>query len=176
MLSIYKRKDIYHIRGTVTIGDRVVKVRRTTGQSTRKQAETVCRYVESAIVNDMSGGTKVLPFITVVDDWLAVTPRNETDRYFARRFKLEFAALNINDITNDVWKEYKKRHLYSCKPSYINRVRGALISIMSHAGITHTLDKNKQADDRIRFLSYEKQEQLLSAYPDFIRPLFITLA
>lgn len=176
MLSIYKRKDVYHIRGTVTIGDRVVKVRRTTGQSTRKQAEVVCRYVENTIVNDMSGGTKVLPFITVVDDWLAVTPRNETDKYFARRFKLEFAALNINDISNDVWKEYKKRHLYSSKPSYINRVRGALISIMSHAGITNTLDKSKQSDDRIRFLSYNKQERLLSAYPEFIRPLFITLA
>ena len=176
MLSIYKRENTYHIRGTVSIGDRVVKVRRTTGQSSKKQAEIVCRYVENTIINDMSGGTKVLPFNAVVDDWIALKVRNQTDRYFARRFKLEFTAFNINDINNDLWKEYKKRHLYSCKPSYINRVRGTLISIMSHAGITNFLDKEFHADDRIRFLSYDKQEELLSAYPEFIRPLFITLA
>ena len=176
MLSIYKRENKYHIRGTVSVGDRVVEVRRTTGQYTKKKAELVCRHVEETLLNDMSGGTKVLPFTVVADAWLALKPRSETDRYFANRFKLEFSEFNINEMNNDLWKMFKTKYLYSAKPSYINRFRGTLISIMSHASITNKLDKEWYADDRVRFLNYDKQEELLASYPDFIRPLFITLA
>lgn len=175
MLSIYKRKETYHIRGTVSDGDRVVTVRRTTGQTNKRRAEEVCRYVETTILNEMRGGVSTLPFVVAADNWLKIKQRGGTDTYIVNRLKEHFAEYQMNHINKEAWQHFVSRNLFGGKPSNVNRYRATLVSILNSASVSPVIPKEKEINDRVRFLTYEKQEQLLAEYPEFIRPLFITL-
>jgi len=175
MLSLYKRKEVWHIRGTVSDGDRVVTVRRSTAQVSKRKAEQVCRYVEQTILTEMRGGTSMLPFITAADNWLNTKPRGATDKYICNILKKHFADYQLNHLDKEAWANFVGKKLYGSKPSNINRYRATFVSILRAASIAVQIPKEKEMNDRIRFLSYEEQERLLAEYPEYIRPLFITL-
>lgn len=175
MLSLYKRKEVWHIRGTVTDGDRVVTVRRSTGQVSKRKAEQVCRYVEETILTEMRGGISMLPFIVAADNWLATKPRGATDKYICAILKEHFANYQLNHLDKEAWHFFVSKNLYGSKPSNINRYRATFVSIIRAASVPVQIPKEKEINDRVRFLSYEEQERLLAEYPAFIRPLFITL-
>ena len=176
MLSLYKRKDIWHIRGHVTDGQRVVKVRRTTGQTSKRQAELTAKYVEETILNDMRGGTVMLPFTSVADDWASVKPLGATDKVNLDRLKTFFADYQINRIKKQDWNAFVASQLYGAKPSHINRVRATLVSILSHADIQPEFKRVKEANDRVRILTKMQRMNLLEAYPAYIQPMFYTIA
>jgi len=175
MLSLYKRKEVWHIRGTISDGDRVVTVRRSTGQFSKRKAEQVCRYVEETLLTEMRGGISMLPFIVAADNWLAVKPRGATDKYICSILKAHFNSYQLNHLDKEAWLHFVSKNLYGSKPSNINRYRATFVSILHGASVPVQIPKEKEANDRIRFLTYEEQERLLAEYPEYIRPLFITL-
>ncbi|MAB40268.1 MAG: hypothetical protein CL525_14390 [Aequorivita sp.] len=175
MLSLYKRKDVWHIRGTVTDGNRVVTVRKSTGQTAKRKAVEICRYIEDTILTEMKGGISMLPFITAANTWLSIKPRGATDKYITDILKKHFANYQLNHINQDAWQHFVAKNLYGRKPSNINRYRATFVSILNTASVSPKITKEKEFNDRIRFLTYEEQERLLAEYPAFIRLLFITL-
>lgn len=176
MLSLYKRKDIWHIRGSITDGDRVVTVRRSTGQSVKKEAESILRQVERTVLNQMSGRATALPFKVAADAWLKVKPRSETCQDNCGQLIFRFGEMFCDDINRDEWDAYVSAYLYGRKASYINRKRSTLVSILHKAGRKNiSIPKHKEDSDRVRFLSFEEQERLLSEYPEYLRGMFTIL-
>lgn len=176
MLSIFKRKHGYwHIRGTVTDGDRVVKVRRTTGTKSRKQAEAVARHVEKTILDQMTGRAVALPFGVAADAWMKAKQRGNTDGYHYSRLRSHFSRHSVDRIDAEEWRGFVALNMYGAKPSHVNRMRATLVSIINFSGATADLPREREVSDRVRFLTYDEQERLLSEYPSFIRPLFVVL-
>lgn len=174
MLSIFKRKHGYwHIRGTVTDGDRVVKVRRTTGTKSRKQAEAVARHVEQTILNQMTGRATALPFRLAAEAWLKVKPRSETCTLNCNELVSHYGNTFCDEINRDEWDAFVALNLYGNAASYINRKRSTLVSILHKAGRTGlNIPKHKEGDTRVRFLTFEEQERLLAEYPEYLRGMF----
>jgi len=175
MLSLYKRGEVWHIRGTITDGERVVKVRRSTGQTVKREAEQVVRYVERTVLNDMRGGVKMLPFTTVADSWLNQRPRGATARSHINILKTHFKRFQADQINKDAWNNFIAEKLSTSKSSNVNRYRATLLAVLNNASIPVELPRMKEVNDRVRFLSIEQQNKLLDEYPEYIRPLFITL-
>lgn len=176
MLSIYKRKDVWHIRGTITDGDRVVKVRRSTGQKVKRDAEGILKQVERTILNQMSGRATALPFKVAAQSWLNVKPRSETCKLNCNELVAHFGDRFCDDINRDEWDSFVSSYFYGRAASYINRKRSTLVSILHKTGRQGLqIPKHKEGDTRVRFLTYDEQERLLAEYPEYLRSLFIIM-
>ena len=117
----------------------------------------------------------MLPFIVAADNWLNQKPRGATDKYIIERLKTHFANYQLNHINKEAWHFFVSKNLFGGKPSNINRYRATLVSVLNSASVAPAIPKEKEINDRVRFLTYEQQERLLAEYPEYIRPLFITL-
>lgn len=174
MLSIYKRGEVYHIRGTVSYAGETRNIRRSTGQTIRRQAEEVCRAYEQRILNEMRGGDNLTPFFELAEDWVSLG-RGDTDIRNALLLSNFFKDSAASEINTEAWNLLVRRKLKGCSNSHINRVRATLVAILNHASVTIIIPRRKELNDRVRFLSYEDQEALLASYPEFIRHYFITI-
>jgi integrase len=88
---------------------------------------------------------------------------------------MAFGNKLINTFTQEDWFDYRNTFLQDKANSYSNRIRATLVAILNYGQVPIKIPREKDAEDRIRFLTIEQQEKLLASYPDFIRPLFITL-
>lgn len=174
VLHIYKRGDIYHIRGTVAYAGEAIKVRCTTGQSKKREAEEVCRSLEQRIINEIRGGVNLTPFSKAADLWVA-SKTGDTEHRNVDRLKKYFADIPISKINADEWVKFVSKEFHGCENSTINRIRGTLNAIANHSSAPIIIDKLPEEDERNRFLTIAEQNKLLASYPDFIRPYFITL-
>ena len=175
MLRLYKRGDIYHIRGTVSYAGSSQRVRCTTGQANKRSAEEVCRRIEEAVLSKMRGGENLAPFTLEVENWLSIT-RGKTDARNAVLLNKVFGAIPVSRIDAAAWTKFRSRKLRGCSEAHVNRIRATLVSILNHAAAPVDIPRLRENNMRVRFLTYEEQETLLAAYPDFIRPYFICLA
>lgn len=174
MLSVYKRGNTYHIRGSLSYAGKTVRVRQSTGQANKRQAEEVCRIIEQRVLNNLKGGTDLVPLDEAARSWFG-SNKGMTDWYNVKSLVGYFKSKPVAEINVDAWNKYVRHSLDGCKPSHINRVRATLVAIAHHVSATISIPKLKEANDRIRFLTLDKQNELLAAYPDYIKPLFIAL-
>jgi integrase len=178
MLSLYKRGNIWHVRGTVSYAGEVKKIRRSTERKAKREAEEVCRALEQRTLNEMRGGINLTPFNEAADSWLKKI-NGKTDKRNAELLKTYFKTLPVSAINAEAWDKFVRLRLKGCIGSSINRVRTSLVSIATHASapyVADAIDKELEEDDRMRFLTIKEQHKLLNAYAPFIRPYFITLA
>ena len=175
MLYIKKRGRIWHIEGTVTYAGQKKTVRKTTGHTLRREAEEECRAIEQRVINEMKGGHNLTPFNEAARDWLETVNGTSTCKENVSRLSSEWGRIPVSSIDTGAWNKFVKRKYKGAAPSYVNRIRTTLVSILNHASVANNIPKKKEGDYRTRFLSYEEQEELLAAYPDFIRAYFITL-
>ena len=176
MLSLYRRGKTWHIRGTVSSGDRVVEVRRTTGQSDKRTAEAILEQVRQTVINQMTGRATALPFSVAADAWVKAKRRGNTDAYHYSRLRKHFKGQSIEQMSADDWSGFVALNLYGAKPSHVNRMRATFMSILHSAGRKDIeIPREREVSDRVRFLTYEEQEKLIAEYPEFIRGLFVVL-
>lgn len=176
MLKLYKRGEYWHIRGTVSNYEKSISVRQSTGTRTKKEAVEILRSLEVQALYKLKGVNQTTPFTLVANKWLHLRERNHFDTWCVPRLCAAFHHKLVNEFTVDDWLDYKKEHLNGRSKSYQNRIRDVLNAILNYANqnIKLPIDKNKK--DRIRYLTKDQQEHLLSCYSDHIRPLFIALA
>jgi integrase len=173
MLRTYKRGKYYHISGSVSFAGQSVRVRQSTGQTRKGAADDVCRLIEQRILNDMQGKVTLMPLSEAAGLWF--NNKSMTDWYNIKTLVGHFKSTPISEINADAWNKFVRTSLGNCKPSHINRVRATLVAIANHVSAPLQIPKMKDANDRIRFLIKEQQEKLLDAYPEFIKPFFITI-
>lgn len=175
MLSLYRRGKTWHIRGTVTSGDRVVKVRRTTGQSDKRTAEEILHQVRDTVLKQMTGRATALPFSVAADAWMNAKRRGKTDGYHHSRLRQHFKGKSIDSMGAEDWSGFVALNMYGKKASHINRMRATFVSILRKAGSDAKIPREREISDRVRFLTYEEQERLLAEYPEFIRDMFVAI-
>ena len=173
MLRTYKRGKYYHISGSVSFAGQSIRVRQSTGQTRKGAADDVCRLIEQRILNDMQGKVTLMPLSEAAGLWF--NNKSMTDWYNIKTLVGHFKSTPISEINADTWNKFVRTSLGGCKPSHINRVRATLVAIANHVSAPIQIPKKKNPNNRVRFLSYEDQEKLLSCYPEFIRHYFITL-
>ena len=173
MLRTYKRGKYYHISGSVSFAGQSIRVRQSTGQTRKGAADDVCRLIEQRILNDMQGKVTLMPLSEAAGLWF--NNKSMTDWYNIKTLVGHFKSTPISEINADAWNKFVRTSLGNCKPSHINRVRATLVAIANHVSAPLQIPKLQDANDRIRFLNKEQQEKLLDAYPEFIKPFFITL-
>ena len=173
MLRTYKRGKYYHIRGVVSFAGKSIEVRQSTGQTRKGKADDVCRIIEQRAINDLQGKVTLIPLPEAADLWF--NNKSMTDWYNIKTLVGYFKSTPISEIDADAWNKFVRTSLGDCKSSHINRVRATLVAIANHVSAPVQIPKLQEANDRIRFLSKQQQEKLLDAYPEFIKPFFITL-
>jgi integrase len=175
MLKLYKRGEYYHIRGTVSRYDKSITIRQSTGKRKRKEAHEILQSLEAQALYRIEGVNNTTPFSLVADRWLNLKNRNTFDEFCVPKLKMAFGNKLINTFTQEDWFDYRNTFLQDKANSYSNRIRATLVAILNYGQVPIKIPREKDAEDRIRFLTIEQQEKLLASYPDFIRPLFITL-
>ena len=116
-----------------------------------------------------------VPFSLAAINWVKLKKRGATDLQNIKQLGEYFKNKTVSEITPEDWREYIRVNLSDRKPATVNRIRATLNSVLASSSTSIVLDKRKETSQRIRFLSVEQQEKLLSSYPDFARPLFIAL-
>lgn len=174
-LPIVKRGRYYYVKGTVSWGNKKLVIRQTTGRTVKSEARQVADDIYQQALNRLKGGTGAALFSTAALEWVQFKRPGITDIDNLKKISDFFRDKTVDEIRPEDWTAFCRIHLSSHKPSSVNRIRSTLNAVLRSASREIKLDKLKDNEERNVFLSVENQERLLAAYPDFIRPFFITL-
>ena len=175
-LHLSKRGKYWFARGTVKWGTKSIVVRKSTGRTLRREAQEVADELYQQALNILKNGSKTtaVPFSIAALNWIKFKPRGKTCLRNVEELGLFFKSDMAEEISQDSWREFVSETQEHSRPAYVNRKRSTLISILRHASIKTEIEKEKETDERNIFLSIEKQNELLSYYPEFAANLFYT--
>lgn len=175
-LHLIRRGSIYHINDTVSWGNKRIRIRQTTGRTSKAEARQVAESVYHQAMNQLrGGGNTAVPFSIAALDWVKTKRRGDTDVRNIERLSDFFKDQTTDQITAEDWLRFCRQHLSDRRPATVNRIRATLNSVLQSASTSIDLYKAKDKSERNVFLSVEEQERLLAAYPDYARPFFICL-
>ena len=176
-LHLHKRGKFWHVQGSVSWGNKTVSVRRSTDRTLKREAEQVVDEFYQQAINTLKNGSDnaAIPFSIAAINWVKAKKRKPTCRQNIKQLGNFFQDYILGDITDEAWRKYVNQQHADSRPAAINRIRTTLVSVLRHASVNYTIAKEKEPDKRIVFLSIEKQNELLAAYPEFARPYFQAL-
>jgi integrase len=175
-LQLGKRGKYWHVKGTVSWGKKSIRVRQTTSRTLRREAQEVADELYQQALNILKSGGRAtaVPFSIAALNWIKFKKRGDTCRRNVKELSDFFKDHMAEEITEDAWRSFVLETQGDSRPAYVNRKRSTLISILRHAAIKTEIEKEKELDERNVFLSIEKQNELLSYYPEFAADLFYT--
>jgi hypothetical protein len=186
MLTMRKRGKNWHLRGSIRVGreTRVVKEhscgtdRRDIADAYRSKLETDIRY---EILHGSRGRTQTL---TIADAGLRYTARPGGIRsYDLWRIGEINKAVGERPIaqTADAWSEFKRIRCGGILPATVQRFRATFLAAVNYLARDEGFDPPKLPrgdrlnNKRIRFLSSDQADRLVSVYADHVRPIATTL-
>ena len=184
MLNIRKRGEFYHVRGTVRVGNKTIKVKeRSTGFCKASDAKEYVAHLEKEIVDSFLRPEETRNKSIKFDDCLKVYMNEKTitiPQFQKIKVLIEhFESVPVSEIPQkwNVFCEIK----HNMSEGTLNRYASAMNAILNFSkerlNISPKLIKRIPVNDAIVFLLPEGvKEKLLSCYSDKIRPMFITLA
>ena len=184
MLTIRKRGELYHVRGTVRVGNKTVKVpERSTGFRKSSDAKEYVSRLEKQIVDSFLRPEEAKNQTTTFDDCLKVYMNEKTvsiPNFITIKVLIRhFEGVPISEIPQK-WSIFCAAKS-DIKDGTLNRYASQLNAILNFAkdrlNITPQLIKRAPVNDAVVFLLPEGvKEKLLSCYSNKTRPIFITLA
>jgi integrase len=188
MLTMRARgaKKIYYIRGTVSYGDRRIDVPEfSSGTSSRDAASNLMAQHEQRLFKQLMFGPEAqVAQATMADAFEAYlnkpTPPNSSDRLRLTKLNEAIGGLPLNDPLT-AWRIFRNDHLLKHEPSGQDRYRSLLQSAVNVFRAERGLDKVKVPaikfhNERVRFLSLEEQDLLISCYVPHVQPIILVLA
>jgi len=187
MLTIRKRGAVFHIRGTIRVGNetRIVK-EHSTGCNRRHEAEAYKTRLETEtraeILNGPEGRAQRL---TIADAGL---------RWINRPGGVAtYDVWRLNEINNvvgdypvaragDAWKDFRRSRCGGLKPATVERFRSVFQSALNFFAKEEGFEAPKIPRlDEIetkppRYLPPAQADALISAYAEHVRPIALTLA
>ncbi len=186
MLTIRKRGPVWHIRGSIRVGQEIRHVKEhSTGCDRKEDAEAYRARLERELRNELlhgPGGS--LHRMTIADAGLA---------YVSRPGGLKPYDLwrvgQINDVIGDYplsrtvegWAMFKRSRCDGLAPATVERFRAILQAAINYAAAETevTAPKIRRTEriqnKRIRFLSKDEETSLLAGYAPHVRPIAQTL-
>lgn len=175
MLTLRKRGETWHARGTVRVGSKVWEGERTTGRRDKGEADAVRVQLEAEIQADLLAGRdpnlRGLTFDDIGADYLK-RPQGvdyaDEDRIIA--LSEHFGSTAVIDIDAAAWRRYCTERLPGRSPGTWNRHRTVLLAILERGRPVHRYPMPEIPAEpynpiRVRFLQRPKEEKrLLDAY------------
>ena len=182
MLTIRRRGNNFHVRGTIRIGreTRVVK-EHSCGTDRRDDAEAYRSKLEADIRHEMlhgrSGRTRTL---TIADAGLSYIARPGGVRSYDL-WRLD----QINRVVGDrsiaqaaeAWTEFKRVRCGGLSPATVQRFKATFAAAVNYLASEQGFDAPKLPrvenvpNKRIRYLSADQADNLIAAYAPHVRPI-----
>lgn len=188
MLTIRRRgkNRIFYIRGSVTLGDKSIVVKEfSTGTGDADAASHLMAEYELTLRNELQFGAKVkLVKATIADAfnaYLLKTPSpHPSDVLRIGKLNSIIGDMKLDDL-QDAWNLYRVSQLSSHKPAGQDRYRAVLQAAVNVHRSEHGMDAIhlkgiKFKNQRVRFLSLDERDRLISAYAPHVQPIATLLA
>ena len=183
MLTLHKRGEIWHIRGTLRVGTRVWS---TEGESTGCRDEASAKAVlikrsaqiQADLLADRDPDLRRLRFDDIADAYLTrPTGVHPSDQIRLDLLDAHFGTRPVADLIDPKragadWREFCRKRLARLSPGTLNRHRTVFLAVLNRAASEHGFTVPKiPAEDynpvRVRYLSKEGEDVLLASYsPD----------
>jgi integrase len=186
MLTIRRRSQNFHIRGTVRVGreTRVVK-EHSCGTDRHDDAEAYRSKLEADIRDEILHGPRGrTQNLTIADAGL---------RYMARPGGLRSYDLwrldQINKVigerpiaqTADAWSEFRRLRCGGLSPATVQRYRATYLAAINYLAREEGFDApklprgDKVRNKRLRFLAPHQADRLIESYAPHVQPIAVTL-
>ena len=186
MLTLRKRGRFWHCRGTVRVGrKKQVVAEHSTGNREREAAEAYKAKLEYEIGQELLHGSAACRRLRRVAEALqAYLDRpgglHRMDVWRVGELNEVLGDYEVADVAEG-WRVFKTARCSGLAPATVERFRATLQAALNHAVADWGIDaprlaKIKFQNARLRFLTKEERNRLLSAYPTHVRPIIITLA
>jgi len=182
-LTLVKRGARWHLKGTVRLGCRIVRVRETTGTDRRELAEQVRIRREAELLEWLhrpEGGHAVPSFTLAVDRYTASRPQlHRNDLKQLQSLLTAFGPITCDRVP-DAWSGFASSRLAGLADDTVNRWRSTLMAVLNDAGAGQTFTALKVPRRRAEpppphWLSLKEQKKLLESYAVHVRPLAVFL-
>ena len=185
MLTIRKRGQFWHCRGTVRVGKEIRDVKEhTTGCSEQKDAEEYRdKYTGEIRQEILSGTTGRAKLMTFADAGHAYIDRpggvHKMDMWRIGQLNEHMGDFTIDD-TEEGWQRFIKLRCSHLAPASVERFRKTAMAAINpfcrvHKMIAPELPVIKFNNERVRFLTAPEQKRLLGSYTDHVKPIALTL-
>lgn len=185
MLTIRRRGDIWHCRGTIRMGTetRIVK-EHSTGCREREAAEAYKAKLDREIRQEILHGTAGRDRVNTVADALALYLHRPGGLHSMDVWRIGELNKLIGDYSiasvKDGWNRFKRERCAGLAPSTVDRFRATLVAALNYACDQWEIDpprirRDRYDNERMRFLTKQEQEALLAAYAKHVRPIGLTL-
>jgi integrase len=186
MLNVRKRGRLWHVRGSVRVGNETRRVKEhSTGCDRKEDAEAYRSRLESRLRNDLlHGPSGQLHQTTIADAGLRYINRpGGVKSYDLWRLDQLNAVLGDYSLAQAAagWSEFKRQRCANLAPATVERFRATLQATLNYAAAEmQSLGPKLRRTDRIvnkrmRFLSKDQETKLLESYTPHVRPIAVTL-
>jgi len=188
-LKLRKRGDYWHIKGTVRVGKETEKMAETTGCKIKEDAEAYRAKREVELRAFLLDGSKVTHrqfiFADAAEEYLNRPDVHRNDEWRILELCKHMEGYSVFE-SPAAWQVFKTMRCAHLKPSSTTRFRKVAQAALNLLGDKHNfeapkLEKPKRGKGgekeelRVRFLEYDEQESLLSAYTKHVQPIVLFL-
>lgn len=188
MLSMRQRgaARIFYIRGSVSFGAKRVDVAEySSGTSDADAASQLMAEHEAQLREELRFGPKAqVAGATIADAFgeylLKANKPNSSDIIRVDRMNAAIGGMPLSD-PHAAWRIYREKNLTEHQPAGQDRYRSVLQAAVNVYLEARGLAKIKIAsikfkNERVRFLSAEDRDLLISCYPPHVQPIILVLA
>jgi len=183
MLSLKKRKDspFWQIEGSIRSSTETRRIRESTGCTHKKDAETYLELRLKQIKDDMAGMSDITFEQAAIQYINNKTSVHENDASRIELLNDYFGNMKLSSINGSMFNEFCANELPRRKPDTLNRYRSNLTAILNYTKNNlphqqiHKIPIKETLKPKPKYLSFDEQEALLSAYNNSIQPLIYTL-
>jgi integrase len=177
-LAVVERDGNWHVHGTVRVGGRRVRVRKSTGlpatEANRADAESARFQIEQEVRDEALHGIK--PSVTIEEAALSYfgqprkRPINEIDVARVEEIMEAFKGRRINSITTKEWNDYLTRRLEQRAVATRERFLNTLVALLNHTreqGWLQTLPNFTRLSE-VRKPKSRKRRRVLELTPELV--------
>jgi integrase len=188
MLSLRTRgkSKIYYIRGHVSLGGNTIEVKEvSTGTSDRDAAAQVKAELETRLRNKLLFGPAAdIAAHTIADAFESYItkpkPPCAADLIRIGRLNKAIGNMALGDY-REAWRDFRQEHLASHAPGGQDRYRSVLQAAINEHREQHGLERVKPKaipffNERVRWLTTEDRDLLISSYAPHVQPIITMLA
>lgn len=186
-LSYRKRGKVWHVRGTIRVGRRVIKMREfSTGCSTKADAEAVGAAEEARLRGEVFSGLEPQRPRTVTIGECIASYRarpgglHPFDEARLRMLDECMGSTPVSEV-KAAWSEWLKGRGQGLAPSTVARWRSTLRAALTYGGEEFSISipsirsvRNSEVE-RIAYLTESQEQRLLAAYNPWAAPVMIVL-
>lgn len=184
MLTLRKRGNFWHVRGTVRIGSERRRVKEhSTGCSGKGEADAYRTKLESEIRADLLDGRKVgFRRLTFADAGMVYVNRpgvHPNDVWRVGELNEHMGDYTVADA-KEAWRVFREKRCVGLAPATAERFRKVAQAALNLLGNEHDFEAPKLPaitvqNERLRFLIFDEQEKLLAAYAKHVQPIGLFL-